>query len=265
MSDANPYRPPEAESAGVNTTMTAGDGDLIANGRGVEAGHGWQWIADGFALFKKKPGHWIGMIVIALVLVILLSLVPILGALATWLLYPVLGAGFMIACRTLDHSGEMELGTLFAGFKQNTGDLIVVGVLYLAGMLVAMIPALVLAGTVFFKFMTGMGGDAVAVTKSMGTLAVAMLLYLALAIPVVMAAWFAPALVVFHNRKPVEAMKASFHACIKNIIPYIVYGIILMLLAILAAIPFGLGLLVLMPVAIASVYAAYRDIFLDTR
>ena len=36
---------------------------------------------------------------------------------------------------------------------------------------------------------------------------------------------------------------------------------ILLLLGILAVIPLGLGLLVLMPVFFASVYASYRDIF----
>ena len=56
-------------------------------------------------------------------------------------------------------------------------------------------------------------------------------------------------------------MKASFSACLKNIVPFLVYGVMLFILAVVAMIPFGLGMLVLVPVIIASVYAAYRDVF----
>ena len=89
----------------------------------------------------------------------------------------------------------------------------------------------------------------------------AVLVGLALALPVYMALWFAPSLIVFNNLKPVDAMKASFLACLKNIVPFLIYGVILLVLCFVAAIPFGLGFLVLGPVAIASIYTGYRDIF----
>ncbi len=89
----------------------------------------------------------------------------------------------------------------------------------------------------------------------------AMLVVLALAVPLYMALWFAPSLIVFNNAKPVDAMKASFFACLKNIVPFLLYGVIMLVLCFIAAIPFGLGFLVLGPVAIASIYASYRDVF----
>ena len=45
--------------------------------------------------------------------------------------------------------------------------------------------------------------------------------------------------------------------------PFLIYSIVLLVLGIVAAIPLGLGWLVLGPVAIASVYVAYRDIYGD--
>ena len=75
--------------------------------------------------------------------------------------------------------------------------------------------------------------------------------------------WFAPALVVFHQLGPVEAMKDSFLGCLRNVLPFLVYGIMFTLLAILATIPLGLGWLVLGPVTVASIYTAYRDIYLS--
>ncbi len=56
-------------------------------------------------------------------------------------------------------------------------------------------------------------------------------------------------------------MKTSFTACLRNIVPFLVYGVVIMVLSIVAAKPFGLGFLVLGPVVIASIYTAYRDIF----
>jgi uncharacterized membrane protein len=59
-------------------------------------------------------------------------------------------------------------------------------------------------------------------------------------------------------------MKASFMGCLKNILPFLVYGVIMFGLAIVASIPLALGWLVLGPMTIASVYTAYRDIYFST-
>jgi uncharacterized membrane protein len=73
--------------------------------------------------------------------------------------------------------------------------------------------------------------------------------------------WFAPALVFFNNMSPVEALKASFNACLKNTLPFLVYGLMVMVLLFFAALPVGLGFLVLIPVLAGSIYVSYRDIF----
>ncbi len=76
-----------------------------------------------------------------------------------------------------------------------------------------------------------------------------------------MAYWYAPALVVFRNDEPLAAMKASFDACLVNMMPMLVYSLLGLVFAIGASIPFGLGWFVLGPVFAASVYASYKDIF----
>jgi uncharacterized membrane protein len=82
-------------------------------------------------------------------------------------------------------------------------------------------------------------------------------------VPLLMAYWFAPALVIMHGVAPIAAMKASFGACLRNILPFLVYGIVMMVLAFLAMIPVGLGMLVWIPLSFTSTYAAYRDIFTE--
>src|SRR5690606_14156021 len=69
--------------------------------------------------------------------------------------------------------------------------------------------------------------------------------------------------VTLHEVAPVEAMRLSFIGCLRNILTFLVYGVLLFILSILASIPFGLGWLVLLPIIVGSIYAGYRDIFLQ--
>ena len=74
--------------------------------------------------------------------------------------------------------------------------------------------------------------------------------------------WFAPALVFFNNMSPVDACKASLNACLKNILPFLILGLVIFVLAFFAALPVGLGFLVLVPVLAGTLYASYQDVFL---
>ena len=257
MSESNPYQPPVTPAP----PASAPAGVFSAEGRAVDAGRGWEWIAEGFALFKKQPGIWILILIVLVVCSILISLVPIIGALANLLLMQVFIGGVMLGCRALDNGESFDVWCVFAGFKQNTGELVVLGLLALVGWILAFIPAMLIMGGGAFMAMMGGGGFMPNIGALGLTFALAILVALALALPVYMALWFAPSLVVFNNLKPVDAMRASFLACLKNIVPFVLYGIILLGLCMVAAIPLGLGFLVLGPVAIASIYAGYRDIF----
>jgi hypothetical protein len=235
--------------------------ESVMGGRAVGAGQGWTWIADGFGLFKKAPGMWIALVIVLFVILLVLAFIPLLGAVATFLLMPLFLGGLMLGCRALQGGGGLELGHLFAGFKEHTGNLIVLGALAIGGWVIVMLPviAIVGAGAIFGM----MRGDAAGVAAMGGSFVLAGLVAMALSIPIYMALWFAPALVVLRGLAPVAAVKESFFGCLKNMIPFLIYGIVLLVLGIVAAIPLGLGWLVLGPVAIASIYTAYRDIYGD--
>ena len=235
--------------------------ESMMGGRAVGADRGWTWIADGFGLFKKAPGMWIALIIVLFVILVVLAVIPLLGALATFLLMPVFVGGLMLGCKALQGGGELGFAHLFAGFKEHTGGLIVLGALAIGGWIIVMLPvmAIVGAGAMFGM----MRGDAAGMAAMGGSFLLAGLVVLALSIPIYMALWFAPALVVLRGLAPVAAIKESFLGCLKNIVPFLIYGIVMLVLGIVAAIPLGLGWLVLGPVAIASVYTAYRDIYGD--
>jgi hypothetical protein len=59
-------------------------------------------------------------------------------------------------------------------------------------------------------------------------------------------------------------MRTSFFACVKNIVAFQIYLLVLVGLTITAMIPYGLGFFVLVPTVFASIYTSYMDIFQET-
>ena len=227
--------------------------------RVVAAGNAFEWLRQGWAIFVVNPGIWIAMTVVLIVVMLGLHVVPLVGALVANLLTPMLGAGVLLACQKAANGELPDVADLFIGFKQNTSNLVMLGVLYMAAMLAIVAIVVVLGG----GSMAGglMMGHPAGVGLAFGGMMLAMLLSLALSVPLFMAIWFAPALVFFNNMPPVDALKASLNACLKNTLPFLVYGLIVMVLMFFAALPVGLGFLVLIPVLSGSVYVSYRDIF----
>ena len=259
MTTVNPYAAPKAAVADATVVLNA---DFVAGGQSRPASHGWNWIAEGWEIFKRQPGMWIGIVLIAFVIFVGAALIPIFGGLLTTLFGPVFAAGIMIGCKALDTGGELEIGHLFAGFKERTGTLVAVGALYLAAVVVVMLVVGLMMGVGFTAMM---GGDPQAMAAMGVTMLLAMLIMFALLLPAVMAIWLAAPLVVFHDHGAVDAMKGSFSGCLKNILPFLVYSVVMFVLAVVATIPLALGWLVLGPVFAASVYTSYRDIYLKPR
>lgn len=228
--------------------------------RRVEVGSAFNWLRQGWAIFIVNPGIWMAIMILLIVIYLGLAIVPWIGPLAAHLLTPVLAAGVLFACRKVAQEETLEIVDLFAGFRSNTGALVILGILYMLAMLALLL--------VFFLFVGGgvagglLMGNRVGTGIAFGGALLAGLLSLTLSVPIAMAIWFAPALVVFNNMQPVEALKASFHACLRNAAAFLVYGLISMVLCFFAALPVGLGFLVLGPVLAGSVYASYRDIFI---
>jgi len=236
--------------------------------RSVDAGRGASWWSEGWRLFVPSVGPWLLIVVILIVLQICLQLIPVVGHLANSVLFPVLVGGLMLGCRAVDRGEPLRVSHLFAGFSTRTGPLLIVGLLYtgfmlaiivvVAGILLAFFGTAVLAQLFELQNPTAAG---LALGHVLSALLVGALLFLALYLPVIMAIWFAPALIVLRGVEPWAAMKLSFSGCLKNVMPFLVYGLIGILLAVVASIPLLLGWFVLFPVTIATVYTSYCDIF----
>jgi hypothetical protein len=254
----DPYAAPRSRVADV--PARGEEGQFNADGEAVPAGHGWRWITEGWGLFKRQAGMWILLIIVFVLISFLIALIPIAGSIASNVLWPVFAGGLMLGCHQLARGGELELGHLFAGFRDHFGKLALLGVLYLVAIIVIVFIAFAVTGA-GLGFGALFGGAGRGGGPGAMTILLATLVALALVVPVAMAFWFAPALVVLNDLGIGDALKASFGACLKNIVPFLVYGVILIGLAIVASIPLMLGWLALGPTLVGSMYTAYRDIY----
>jgi uncharacterized membrane protein len=231
--------------------------------RKVAASQGFQWVAAGFRLYRKSPLLLSAAFGLLFGVVMALGLIPVVGGSLSELASPLMVAGFMAAYRALDDGNELELPQFLAGVQGPAIPLMAVGAVQLLGTL--------LIG----QIMLGMGFDpqafmAAAQTQKdpvemqavMNQAMPALLTGMALFIPLIMATWFAPALILFGGARPATALGVSLKAVAKNWAAMLMNGLALGAVLFLAAlVPLLLGLLVAMPVLFGSLYASYQAIF----
>lgn len=233
--------------------------------RVLDAGRGWAWWSEAWNLFMRSALLWIALALILIVAVAVIGIVPLLGSLATAVLMPALIAGWMIAAHKVEGGGALEVGDLLAGFQgERLSPLLVLGALAAAATVLMFTVTFALGAGAVWSIASGGGmrtGGMRGMMPAMGMSLIALLVFLVFALLVTAAMWFAPALVVFRRVAPLDAVKASFAAVLKNVLPFLLYGVVQIGLSIVASIPFALGWLVLMPVMLLTVYVSYRDVF----
>lgn len=230
--------------------------------------HGWTWIKQGYQLLMRSPILALSTALIGAMGILLAMMLPYVGPLLAVLLMPVLLAGYMRICRALEQEEEVELTDLFAGFKRNTPSLITLGAMLMMGMLVASMVMVAVGGDALTALMeqvqTANDPQVLmdALSNADGNIAFAVLLGFSLMFVLIMAWQFAPMLVFFSDLTPFAALHASFLGTLRNILPYMVYSLLTQILAVLLGVlPYGVGLILLLPLGLASLYVSYRNIF----
>lgn len=242
--------------------MTTGSNQEIP--RKVAASQGFQWVAAGFRLYRKKSLMLSAAFGLLFGVVMGLGRIPLVGGSLSELASPLMVAGFMAAYRVLDEGHELEWPHFLAGVQGPLLPLMTVGAVQLLGTL--------LIG----QLMLGMGFDPQAVMAAarggeaspaelqavLNQAMPVLLVGLALFAPLIMATWFAPALILFGGARPATALGVSLQAVAKNWAAMLMNSLALGLLLFFAAlVPMLLGLLVAMPVLFGSLYASYQAIF----
>lgn len=252
----NPYQAP---SSPVEDPANPGSGEGYSGEIHVREGAaGGRWLSEAWRLFSASPGLWIGFIFIIFAISVGVQILGPFGGVAQSLLLPILSGGIMLGCDRVYRGGELQFDDLFAAFKEpHLVPLLILGAIYLVASIIIVVIALVpFFGTFFLLF----DNQSIGSTELLMVL-LALCVFGLLLLPLMAASWMAGPLVVINRVPPLEALKLSLFGCFKNWLPFLIYGLILLPLALAATLPLMLGWLVLAPVLMASAYASYRDIY----
>lgn len=226
-------------------------------------GSGWLWIKQGIYLFKKSPILWVVLTLIGIAGLLGISSIPVVGEFLATLLFPVLFSGLLWGCHALEHDEELELAHLFMGFQRNTQQLVTLGGLNLLGQLLIFGVMMLAGGGALVEILMGTtpADDPAVIARATEGAMLAIMIGMVLFSGLLLATQFAPMLVSFDKVPPLTALKASLRGCVRNLAPLSVYGVMMMLFAIVASLPMMLGWVILLPIMTTSIYAAYRGIF----
>jgi uncharacterized membrane protein len=201
------------------------------------------------------------MLLLYFLIMIVVSMVPVVGMLNA-ALSQVLAAGVLLGCEAQHRGSTPTLALLFAGFRRNTGNLVLIGVLYTVGLVAVFIVMAAGGFAAMVPFAVGADQSAAA-PAPIGIILLIGLGAFVLYLPLGLSVWWSPALVALHDITPFEAMKRSLFACLRNWKALLVFGLLAIVICLVAIIPLGLGLLVAGPVLAISWWAGYREIFLE--
>ena len=246
-----------------------------------DARRGAIWLKEAHAMLTAHRLPWLMLLLLYYLVIGIVDIIPLIGQFGLPLLKPVFAVGFLAAAWNQERGGAPELRLLFQGFRSNLWALLPLGAFMLVGISVAVLATSLVDGGKLLEVLSGKAKLDEAVLAT-GEVQAAMLFAAVLALPVILALWFAPALVVFQDCSAAEALATSLRAAIANWRAISVYGALVFLFggvlpgiatAIVAAVvPAEYALVVavafLLPYVFLFVatlhvsdYVSYRDVF----
>ena len=238
----------------------------------VPAKDGFEWVRISLKLVRAQ---WLRYTALAALFLLITFLTAVLSAgFLTALLKPILSVGFLAAAWHHERGGVPEVKHLFAGFKSNLKDLLLLGFVYALGVFLVRFLATSVTGVSLNVLASE--GQAVKPEQAIEVLQY-LLCTILFSLPVNAVLWFAPALVVFSDVSFGQALMLSLRAWTRNVLAMTLYMTSffgLTMLLVLATLPIGLLVgqelptfaLLLFAVPLAAVfmvgdYVSYRRIF----
>jgi uncharacterized membrane protein len=234
----------------------------------LNAARGWLWIKQGYQLIVLNPQLSIFAALGGMLTVFFSLLIPGIGALLAVVLLPFFLAGYMRICRALEENEKFDPAQLLSTLKQRAPALISLGAFLMMGLFLVSALMVYIGGEPFTKLMQEVQATdnpqvLMEALATAGTgVAAAILLGFSLVLLLLVTWQYAPILVFFSGVSAYAALYASLIGTLRNILPYTVYGLIMQVLAlVLGILPYGLGMFLLMPLTLTSLYVSYRNIF----
>lgn len=262
----------------------SGSDDHFIKYRKVKANRGAVWLTQGFKLFSSSIAAWFG---IATFLFFML-LIPGINTVAA-LLMPVGIGGLMLGCRLASSGHSFKFEQLFSAIKSDGKELLALSIIYAFASIAIVFVTRYLMLFAGIDVTAALPDNIEQMTNEqlidwinsqkisdLSPIFLNSLVTLLLMIPLFMAYWFAPALIVLKKMTAINSMKLSFIVCRLNLMPFVIYALVgvtylalfFLILSIaaflippLAGLALIVGILVIVAVSISSIYTAYVDIF----
>lgn len=183
--------------------------------------HGWLWVTHGFALFRAYAALWLLLLFFYWIALALAGVVPLVGPMLALCLVPGISAGLMVACRAALRGTPPSLRHIFEPFTRHRVAQFRLGLIYLAGFALALAASGLFDGGLFVRAWFSGAVDA----KQAIALRPGMLAFMGLFAPVMLAFWFAPALVHWKEMSASKALFFSVFAGLRNWRAFLVYGL----------------------------------------
>jgi hypothetical protein len=186
---------------------------------------GWQWIKEGFALFRKQPAELSTLFLSYFFLMIVVGIIPFFGQLLPLIMIPVFAIAFMQACADVEQGKKVFPNLLLTGFRSPAfGTLLKLGALYVVAIILAIATSSLIDNGVFFKAVTGqIKLDEETVQGS--NMSTAMLFAALVYIPAAMAFWYAAPLIAWQKMGLMQAIFYSFFSVRRAGKAFLVYGL----------------------------------------
>lgn len=226
------------------------------------AARGVAWYNEGWKIARPRLGMWVLLGLACWFISIALNTIPFIGGIVFSIIMPGIAGGVFKAARDWEDGIEPSLSHLLTAFRDpvTRNGVLTLGTINIGfNILTTIIIFITMGGFGMHMFMHRVSLHSI-VHVAAGAVFVSILLLL-LALLFASAMLYAVPLVMLTGTEPIEAMKLSIKACIKNTMPMTVYGIIYLFLGVLTVLTLGLGLIILIPITITSIYISFKDIF----
>ena len=107
------------------------------------------YISEGFDLFKKYPGGFIGFLIIVGTISIVGAFIPFVGSIISVVVQPPLFIGFFIVADKIKYGETYQFSDFFSGFNKNISGLVLASlvgaILIVLGFICLILPGIYLA------------------------------------------------------------------------------------------------------------------------
>ncbi len=251
----------------------------------LPARQGIVWLAAAYGMLRAHRLAWVVLVLAYFLVLLMLRVIPFAGPYAMTVMKPVLAVGLLAAAWTQERGGTPALRNLFQGFRANLWSLVAIGAFFVVGITLAVFASSLVDGGRLVELMGGgasMTEAEIAAVLADGDVQLGMAFSALMSLPVVIATWWAPALVVFQDARSGAALAASLRAALANWKPLAIYGLavffyggvvpglVIGVLALIVPPPAGQVLVValLLPYSLffaatlhISDYVSYREVF----